>query len=202
MERFLLWPLIQNMLNGWLCHVTCTLLVILAFPINPWLTQLWYWPCLPFTSDFAYSVTCWHSPPISCLCHWEKICTFWSYGKSGTFKTSSSPRQFWGTLSLVVNLSLCGMPGGVLGADHWSLLSLTLAERRRRRQRKRRAVENEPDKGPETDRSEKTNSTLMNVFTWVLTCDGLYEAASCTGGLHVGCLPLPHVVVHICCLFC
>lgn len=153
MERFLLWPLIHNMLNGWLCHVTCTLLVILAFPINPWLTQLWYWPCLPFTSDFAYSVTCWHSPPISCLCHWEKICTFWSYGKSGTFKTSSSPRQFWGTLSLVVNLSLCGMPGGVLGADHWSLLSLTLAERRRRRQRKRRAVENEPDKGPETDPS-------------------------------------------------
>lgn len=58
----------------------------------------------------------------------------------------------------MVNLSPCGMPGGVLGADHWSLLSLTLGERKRRKHReaeggREEQRENEPDKGPETDPS-------------------------------------------------
>lgn len=81
-------------------------------------------------------------------------------GGNGAFKTSSSLRQFWGTLSPMVNLSPCGMPGGVLGADHWSLLSLTLGERKRRKQREMQRErereeqrENEPDKAPETDPS-------------------------------------------------
>lgn len=38
-----------------------------------------------------------------------------------------------GTLSPMVNLLPCGMPGGVLGADQWSLLSLTLRGRKRRK---------------------------------------------------------------------
>ena len=56
------------------------------------------------------------------------------------------------------------MPGGVLGADHWSFLSLTLGEKKKKeeaeggkgRERERELGEqreNEPDKGPETDLS-------------------------------------------------
>lgn len=50
-------------------------------------------------------------------------------GANGAFRTSSSLRQFGDTLSPMVNLSLRWMPGGVLGADQWPLLSLTLGEK-------------------------------------------------------------------------
>lgn len=49
------------------------------------------------------------------------------------------------------------MPEGVLGADQWPLLSLTLGERRKKgRERKKEGEgeeqrENEPDKGRETN---------------------------------------------------
>lgn len=97
-------------------------------------------------------------PPLSRLPHSDEICSFQSWGENGTFKTSSSLWQFWDALSPMVNLSPCGMPGGVLGADQWSLLSLTLGDRKRKKPRetekeREEQRENESDKGPETDPS-------------------------------------------------
>lgn len=146
----------HNMLDGCSIHAFCLSVS------HPTPTQHWYWPCLPFFPIFLPFLTLWHSPYCSVFPTLTRSAVsgpLWGEGRGGgaAFKTSSSLMQFGDTLSPMVNLSLCWMPGGVLGANQWPLLSLTLGEwEKNGRERKTEGEEQReygPDKGRETNPS-------------------------------------------------
>lgn len=74
------WPSIHNMLNGWLCHFSCSIRAF-SFSITPRqsaliLTQ----PTFHFLFFFLFSDTLTPLLPLSCLSHSDQICSFRSWG--------------------------------------------------------------------------------------------------------------------------
>lgn len=160
MEEFIIWPLIHNVLNWWLCHLTC-LMHDLPLSISPRVTQLFHWLCLSFSSYFAYFLTWWPSPtPISLS--FSFIPTRAAVSRPGGKMGYSKPLHLQGNFEAYCPpWSIChhvecqevslGLTTGHCSPWHTEREKLETGRGRGRGREEQR--ENEPDKGPETDLS-------------------------------------------------